>query len=192
MCGRRKERISIRALTKARCIRTLTFILSLTGRGDSQGRRREQNPSLRGFLFPFPVRERMKVRVLVQRAFLARESGFRSVTSSFRTTKKLVDRAKNLLHTLKHLAIPESKHSIAFRFEKRGADFIFSRSLEMLRPVELDDKPSLSRAEISEVRPDRMLTAKLRAAHLPIPQMHPQNPLRVGLLAPQSPRIPLR
>jgi hypothetical protein len=55
----------------ARCIRTLTFILSLTGRGDSQGRRKEQSPSLSGFLFPLPVRERMKVRVLMQRAFFS-------------------------------------------------------------------------------------------------------------------------
>jgi hypothetical protein len=128
----------------------------------------------------------------MQRASAARESGFRSVARCFRTTKKLVDRAKNLLHTLKHLAIPESKHPITFRFEKRGTHFIFSRSLEMLRPVELNDKPSLSRAKISEIRSNRMLTAKLGAAHLPSPQMLPQNPLCVGLLATQSPRIPLR
>jgi hypothetical protein len=142
-------------------------------------------------LSPLPVRERMKVRVRIQRASFARESGFCSFSLCFSAPQALIDRAKNLLHTLKHLAIPESKHSIALRLEKRGADFIFSRSIKMLRPIELNDEPSLSRAEIGEVCTDRKLASKLGAAQLPIPQMPPQNPLRLSLLAPQPPRIVL-
>jgi hypothetical protein len=41
---------------------------------EKQVPRKEQNPML---LSPLPVRERMKVRVLIQRACLARESRFR-------------------------------------------------------------------------------------------------------------------
>jgi hypothetical protein len=199
-----KNRILTRALKKARCTRTLTFILSLTGRGNrpaagedlaQQEHRQTEiiplNESLTVLLSPLPVRERMKVRVLIQRALLARESGFCTFSRSLRASKEFVDCAKNLFYILKHLAVPESKHSIALRLEKRGADFIFSRSIKMLRPIELDDEPSLSRAEIGEVCPDRKLASKLRAAQLPIPQMPPQNPLRLSLLAPQAARIVL-
>ena len=133
----------------------------------------------------------MKVRVFMPRAFFARESGFCSFSRCLRASKEFVDCAKNLFYTLKHLAIPESKHSIALRLEKRRADFIFSRSIKMLRPIELNDEPSLSRAEIGEVCPDRKLASKLGAAQLPIPQMPPQNSLSLSLLAPQPPRIVL-
>ena len=130
----------------------------------------------------------------MQRASFARESGFCSFSFSrcLRAPQALVDRAKNLLDTLKDLVIPESKHSIAFRLEKRSADFIFSRSIEMLRPIKLDDEPPLGRAKISEVRPNRKLTSKLGAAQLPITQMPPQNPFRVGLIATQAPGVVLR
>ncbi len=211
-----KNRILTRALKKARCIRTLTLILSLAGRGNGtdagedlvpqEHRQTEIIPlnesltvlssllpaSQMVLLSPLAVRERIKVRVRIQRAFFACESGFCSFSRCLRASKEFVDCAKNLFYTLKHLAIPESKHSIALRLEKRGADFIFSRSIKMLRPIELNDEPSLSRAEIGEVCPDRKLASKLGAAQLPIPQMPPQNPLRLSLLTPQPPRIPLR
>jgi hypothetical protein len=148
----------------------------------------ERRPVL---LSPLPVRERMKVRVLIQRASFARESGICSSSRSLRASKEFVDCAKHLFYTLKHLAIPESMHSITLRLEKRGADFIFSRSIKMLRPIELNDEPSLSRAKIGEVCPDRKLASKLGAAQLPIPQMPPQNPLRLSLLATQPPRVVL-
>ncbi|MGC1191992.1 MAG: hypothetical protein WA861_15475, partial [Candidatus Binatus sp.] len=194
------ERILIRALKIARCTRTLTFILSLTGRGnrngDSAGRRHQNEISGTAsdliLLSPLPVRERMKVRVRIQRAFFARESGFCSASICVRASKKFIDRAKHLVHTLKHLAIPESKHSITLRLEKRSTDFVFARSLNMLRPIEFDDKPSFSRAKIREVRSDRMLPAKFRAPHLTGPQMAPQDSFRVGLLASQAARVVLR
>ena len=134
----------------------------------------------------------MKVRVRIQRAFFARESGFCSSSIRIRAPKKFIDRAKNLVHTLKHLAIPESKHSITLRLEKRSTDFVFARSLNMLRPIEFNDEPSFSRAKISEVRSDRMLAAKLGAPDLARPQMAPQDSFRVGLLAPQTARVVLR
>jgi len=198
-----KERILIRARTKARSTRTLTFILSLTGRGNGN-RGADQDFALRVcppdqipplpesetiLLSPLPVRERMKVRVRMQRASSARESRFCLSSSSLRTSKKLIDRAKHFLHTLKHLAVPESKHAISLRIEKRGAGFIFTRSLKMLRAIEFDDDPPFRRAEVSEVRPNRELTAKLGVAHLTASQMLPQDSFSVGLFATQPPRI---
>jgi hypothetical protein len=128
----------------------------------------------------------------MQRASSARESGFFLFSYGSRSTKNFIDRAKNLLDTLKHLTIPESKDPVALRLEKRGTDFIFLRSLDMLRPIEFDDQPTLSRAEIRKARPNRMLTAKFGATHLAVSQMVPQDPFRVGLLATQAASVLLR
>jgi hypothetical protein len=171
-----RERTKVRVLTQRAILRA----------------NRDSASAPSAFPSPFPVRERMKVRVLTQRASSARDSGFCSFSRRLRASKEFVDRAKNLLHTLEHLAIPESKHPIALRLEERGADVICSRSLEMLRPIKLDDEPSLRRAKISEVLPNRKLASKLGAAQLPIPQMPPQNPFCLSLFAPQPPRVPLR
>src|SRR5580658_814937 len=56
---------------KARCTRTLTFILSLTGKGNRNPRNDGFCSLRRPWLSPLPVRERMKVRVRVQRAFVS-------------------------------------------------------------------------------------------------------------------------
>ena len=138
-------------------------------------------------LSPLPVRERMKVRVLLQR--VSRDSGFCLFYLWFHTSKALVDRLHNLLHTLKHLAIPESKHSISLRLEKRRTNTIFARPIQMLRPIQLDDKPPLSRAKIRKIGPNRMLPSELRAAQLPFSQKPPQYSFGIGLLAPQPPRV---
>src|ERR1700722_17490187 len=137
-------------------------------------------------LSPLPVRERIKVRVRIQCASFARESGFCSFSFCFSASQALINRTKNLLHTLQHLTIPESKNPVALRLQKRGADFVFSRSFDMLCPIEFDDESTFSRAEIREVRPNRKLTPKFRAAHLAGSQMLPQDSLRVGLFAPQA------
>ena len=115
------------------------------------------------------------MRVLIQRASFARESGFFPSSLCFRTAEEIVDRAQNLFNICEHLVVPESKDPVALRIEKRGADFIFARSLGMLSAIEFDDKASFRRAEVSEVRSDRELTAKLGLAHLTAPQMSPQD-----------------
>jgi len=206
MSCQQKERILIRALKKARCIRTLSFILSLTGRGNrgilslarrggtclSRLNQTVKLPSASVFMSPLPVRERMKVRVLLQRAFLARGSRFFLFFYGFRTSKNFIDHTQNFLNTLQNLGVPESKNPVALRLEKRCADLIFARSLDVLCSIEFNDKPSFRRAEISEVRTDRMLTSKFGATHLPGSQMVPQDSLRVGLLAAQAASVLLR
>ena len=126
-----RERMKVRVLTQRAILRA----------------NRDSASAASAFLSPLPVRERIKVRVLMQRASSARDSGSRSFSRRLRASKEFVDHTKDLFHTLKHLAIPESKHSITLRLEERGADVICSRSLEMLRPIKLDDEPSLSRAK---------------------------------------------
>jgi len=153
-----KERILIRALKKARYARTLTFILSLTGRGNRN----------------------------------AGADGDLASSRCLRTAEKLVDCAQNFLNIREHPVVPESKHAVAPRIEKRGADFIFARPLGMLGAIEFDNEASFGRAEVSEVWPNRELTSKLGVAHLSASQMAPENSFRIGLFVPQAPRVSLR
>jgi len=132
-----------------------------------------------------------KVRVRIQRAFSARDLKFRSFLFCLSTAKKLVDRAKNLFNILKHLVIPETKNAIPLRIEIRRSNSILPRKLNVLSPVEFDDESSFDRAEVSEVRPDRMLTPEFEVLHPPASQVPPQDSFRVSLFATQSARIPL-
>jgi hypothetical protein len=122
----------------------------------------------------------------------ARESGFFPFSLRFRTAEELLDRAKNFLNILEHLVVPESKHSVASRIKKRGAHLIFSRAVRMLGAIEFDNEASFDRAEVSEERPNRMLTAKLGAPHPAASQMSPENSFRVGLFVPQASSVSLR
>jgi hypothetical protein len=148
-----KSRILNRA---GRCHRTLTFILSLTGRGD---RHRILNGAGR-----------------CKRTF----------SPSPRTCEALLNRIKNFLDALQHLVVPEAQHPVAARVEKRSAGFIFLSSLEMLRAVQLDDEASFGRAEICEVGAERKLTAEFGVAHLAVSQVAPQDSFGVGLFESQA------
>ena len=125
------------------------------------------------------------MRVLLQRAFSARESRFFPSSSFLRTAKKLVYRAKNLVNILEYLVIPKSNHAVALRNKKRSADFVLFRALDMLGAIELDDEAPFGRAEVGEVRSNRELTAKPGVALLTASQMAPQNSFRFCLLEPQ-------
>ena len=133
----------------------------------------------------------MKVRVLVQRASSARDSRFCSSSSSSRchTAKKLVNRAQNFLNILEHLIVPETKHPVALRIEKRSADFIFAGSLDMLCAVKLDDDLAFGRAKVGEVTPNRELSSKLGAPHLASSQIAPEQSFSVGLFLTQPPCV---
>ena len=108
-----------------------------------------------------PVRERMKESCAAR--IFTRDSRFCSSSSSSRchTAKKLVNRAQNFLNILEHLIVPETKHPVALRIEKRSADFIFAGSLDMLCAVKLDDDLAFGRAKVGEVTPNRELSSKL-------------------------------
>ena len=154
----------------ARCIRTLTFILSLAGRGNNAA-------------------------IGLRKGLLAGrgnyETGSWACSLRFRTGEEFIDRAENFLKLREHLIVPESKHPVTPLVKKGAADFIFARPLSVLRAVEFDDQASFDRAKVSEVWPDRELTAKLGAAHLTVAQVMPQDVFRVGLFATQPPRIAL-
>jgi hypothetical protein len=139
-----------------------------------------------------PVRERIKVRVLLQRAPSARESGFLPFALFCRTAEKLVDCVEYFVHIYKHLIVPESKHSIVARLQKRSTNFIFLRKLGVLGAIEFNDEASFDRAEVSEVRTDRVLTPEFCVTHSTAAQMSPQQSFSVGFFSPQPPRVPLR
>jgi hypothetical protein len=114
-----------------------------------------------------------------------------SPRSLSRTAEKLVDCVKHFLHIREHLIVPESKHAVSVRIQKRSANFIFLRKLGVLSAIQFDNEASFDRAEVGEVRTNRMLTAELGVAHPAAAQMSPQDSFRVGLFAPQPPRVPL-
>ena len=128
----------------------------------------------------------MKERVRLQRAFFARESRFFPFFYCSRATKNFIDRAQNFPNTLQDLGVPESKNPVALRLEKRTPGFVFPRTFNVLCTIQFDDEASFSRAEISEVGTNRMLTPEFGATHLPGSQMVPNNSFRVGLLATQT------
>ena len=139
---------------------------------------------------PLPVRERKKVRVLVQRAILfARDIRF--CFRSFRLTlgQKLVDCLKHFIHIGEHSIVPKSKYAIAARAQKGRADFIFQHSVGMLVAVELNDKAPFDRTEVRKIRSNRMLTSEFHASCAATAQMPPQDSFGVGLLTTQSPSV---
>jgi hypothetical protein len=80
-------------------------------------------------------------------------------------------RLSNPLHygsgILQYFVIPKPHHSVATSFEE-GRSSLISFSLHyVLTAVQFDDQPTLHTAEISNVRTDRMLPAKLRVTKLP-------------------------
>jgi hypothetical protein len=143
-------------------------------------------------LSPLPARERIKVRVLVQRAFFARDSRFCSFSFCARIAEKFIDRSQNLLNILKYLIVPEAENSIASRLQERRANFILLRKFGVLAAIEFDDEASFDRAEVGEVGSNRVLTPEFHLAHPAASQMAPQNSFGVGLLVAQPSSVALR
>jgi hypothetical protein len=142
---------------------------------------------LKRSISPLPERERMKVRVIIQRAIcFARD--IRSCFCSFRLRlgQKLVDCLQHFIHIGEHSIVPKSKYAIAARAQKGRADFIFPRSVGMLAAVELNDKAPLDRTEVRKIRSNRMLTSEFYASCAATAQMPPQDSFGVGLLTTQS------
>jgi hypothetical protein len=109
-----------------------------------------------------------------------------------RTGEVLVDRLQYFTHVCKYLIVPESKNSIVPGLQKRSANFIFLRQLGVLGPVEFNNEVPFDRAEVSEVRTNRMLTPEFYVTHPTTAQMPPQNAFSIGLSSPQPARVPLR
>ena len=134
---------------------------------------------------PLPERERIEGEGPYPARFFARESRFLPSFYCSCATKNFIDHAQNFPNTRQDLGVPESKNPVALRLEKRSPGFIFLRTFNVLCTIQFNDEASFSRAEISEVGTNRMLTPEFGATHLPGSQMVPNNSLRVGLLATQ-------
>ena len=109
-----------------------------------------------------------------------------------RTGEVLINRLQHFAHVCKHLIVPESKNSIVPGLQKRSANFIFLRQLGVLGPVEFNNEVPFDRAEVSEVRTNRMLTPEFCVPHSAAAEVSPQQSFYVGLFAAQPPRVPLR
>ncbi len=187
-----------RILNRAgRCQRTLTLILSLTGRGDRHRILNRAGRCQRTLTFILSLTGRGDRHKILNRAgrcqrtltFILSLTGRGDRLIHSRTCEALINHGKNFVDALQHLVIPEAKHAVAARVEKRGARFVLLSSLEMLRTVQPDDEAPFGRAEISEVGTDRKLTAEFGGAHLAVSQMAPQDSFGVGLFEPQPSRV---
>ena len=142
---------------------------------------------LKRAISPLPERERMKVRILKQRAIcFARDIKFCFCSFRLRLRQKPVDSLKHFVHIGEHLIVPKSKYAIAARAQKGRADFIFQQSVGMLAAVELNDKAPFDRTEVRKIRSNRMLTSELHPSCAATAQMPPQDSFGVGLLTTQS------
>ena len=142
---------------------------------------------LKRAISPLPVRERMKVRVLIQRAIcFARDIRFSFCSFRLRLRQKPVDCLKHFVHIGEHSIVPKSKYAIAARAQKGRADFIFQQSVGMLAAVVLNDKAPVDRTEVRKIRSNRMLTSEFHASCAATAQMPPQDSFGVGLLTTQS------
>jgi hypothetical protein len=140
---------------------------------------------------PLPERERIEGEgPYAARDFFACDLRFWLYLNVF--AEKLVDCLKHLVHIDKHLVVPKSKYSVVTGFQKRSASFIFPRKFDVLGAIQLDNQTSLDRAEVSEVRTNRMLTPEFCVSHSAAAQVSPQQSFGVGLFAAQPPRVPLR
>ena len=143
--------------------------------------------SQRRDLTPLPARERIKVRVLIQRAVCsARDSRFCLSLLCRGSGEKLIDFTKHLISVRKHLIVPESKHSIAARIQERRPKCIFARLIGVLAAIEFDNQAPFDRTEVGEVGTDRMLTPEFDLSHPAAAQVAPEDSLGVGLFAAQT------
>jgi hypothetical protein len=91
----------------------------------------------------------------------------------------LTDHIEHPLDIPKHIVIPKSQHTVTVRFEILRAPPI-AHALCMLAAVDFDDDAGLVTGEVREVRTDRRLAAKVRAAWRELAQGMPEFFLGVG------------
>jgi hypothetical protein len=127
----------------------------------------------------------------MQRASFARELRFWLFSFFVRTAEVLIDCIEYYVQVCEHLAIPESKHSVAVRLQKGSASFIFMRKMRVLGAIEFNDETPFDRAEVGEVGTDRVLAAKFCVPHSAASQMSPEDSFCVGLFCAQSSSIAL-
>src|SRR5207253_9741051 len=83
------------------------------------------------------------------------------------------------------IACWDAHHSKALRFEVGG--FALIRFLFVSFPINLDHQARLQTSEVSEIRADRKLAAKLEPPDLPAPEAVPDSSLCVAHVVPQLP-----
>jgi hypothetical protein len=85
------------------------------------------------------------------------------------------DFIEHFVRICQHPLIPEAQDPVALRSEKRAPSLVFGGLLGVLAAIDLHDQTPFNRAEIHEVRTNRMLATELYAAHPLASQMPPKD-----------------
>ncbi len=89
---------------------------------------------------------------------------------------------QNAVHIVIDLIVPEPQNNPALflhKFITRGVTFK-RVGKPMLFAIAFDDKPCLNTGEVGDIRTDRVLTAKTKAAEPSVAETRPQTPFRFG------------
>ena len=91
---------------------------------------------------------------------------------------------KHAFAILRHIAVPEPKHTPALGSEEGIAPAV-ACAFRVLAAVELDHEPVLDRGEVGDVRTDRHLSPKLHAVKSSVAQQIPHRPFRLRRITTQ-------
>ena len=92
-----------------------------------------------------------------------------------------MNRLQRDAETLQHFGIPETDNLKTLALQKGRACAILLDLLGVLSAVELDDKPMLPAAKVSDVRTDGLLPTELGSCNLQIAQSCPELAFGIGL-----------
>jgi hypothetical protein len=84
------------------------------------------------------------------------------------------------LSVVKHIVVPETKHSVPLSLEPGCSHVIVGLLVIVLASIDLDDQPLLQADEVHDVSPERVLSAKPVSFELSFPQSTPQNTFGIG------------
>jgi hypothetical protein len=84
------------------------------------------------------------------------------------------------LNVVKHIVVPETKHSVPLSLEPGCSHVIVGLLVIVLASIDLDDKPLLQADEVHDVSPERVLAAKPVSFELSFPQSTPQSTFGIG------------
>jgi hypothetical protein len=93
------------------------------------------------------------------------EGGQRSLGSQPPARPRITKRSNNLrqhkVEPQQHIVVPESQHAITRLAQLPGPQRILFRTINMLSPIEFDDKAGIDTDEIDDEPPDGHLSTEL-------------------------------
>ena len=79
--------------------------------------------------------------------------------------QRFIDNSHSRVGLKQHVVVPETKHSVALRFEKASTRIVFGDPIRLgvTAAVEFDDQLALMTGKIRIIRTDRCLAPEVRA-----------------------------